>query len=139
MYQLMPIQRLIHEVLFPLRSRFIDLLAQFHFPVDEIIDEIKGYKSFLQVDNDTATLTLSDIAKSDLKDASLSDALLLSLTTDLRVHSERAKGRFFYVKFAIAYEVAFQYATTNSVDVKAIPGRPSRIKNRSEEGRKSIF
>jgi hypothetical protein len=139
MYQLMPIQRLIHEVLFPLQSRFIDLLAQFCFPTGEIIDEIKRYKSFLQVGNDTATLTPFDIAKSDLKDASLSDALMLTLTTDLRVHSERAKGRFFYVKLAIAYEVAFRYATTDSVDVKAIPGRPSRIKNRLEESAKSVF
>jgi len=93
----------------PTAIESIDFLAQFYFPTDEIINEIKGYKSFLEVGNDMATLTLSDIAKSELKDASLSDTLLLTLTTDLRVHSELAKGRFFYVKLAIAYEVAFWY------------------------------
>ena len=92
----------------PTAIESIDFLAQFYFPTDEIINEIKGYKSFLEVGNDMATLTLSDIAKSELN-ASLSDALMLTLTTELRVHSERAKGRFFYVKLAIAYEVAFRY------------------------------
>jgi hypothetical protein len=107
--------------------------------MDLIIDEINGYKSFLQVGNDGATLTLHDIAKHEQHDASFSDALKLTLTTDLRVHSERAKGRFFLVKLAIAYEVAFRYATTNSADVKAIPGRPSRVEERLEEGAKGIF
>jgi hypothetical protein len=117
----------------------IDIPVQFFFPMDQIIEEINGYKSFLQVNNDMPMLTLSDIAKSENYGSHVSDTLKLSLTTDLRVHSERAKGRFFLVKLGIAYEVAFRYATINSVDVKAIPERPPRVEERFEEGAKGIF
>lgn len=118
----------------PTTMECIDSPAQFSFSIERMINEIEEYKLSLQIGNDAATLTLPDIAKFEQDNASFSDALMKTLTTDLRVQNERAKVRFFYVKFTIAYEVAFRYATTNSVDVKVIPGKPSRIGGRLEEG-----